>query len=101
LSTALFGAFDRHNLDDILLAAMAAAEHPGAVCAGLAARDMSPFAGPRVAALESLRRPLRLIHVGGKPGARGGFRGQAAGLARHLVAGRGAARSAGLRHGGC
>jgi hypothetical protein len=62
----LFGAFDRHNLGDILLAAMAAAEHPGAACAGLAARDMRPFAGPHVLPLASFSAPIRLIHVGGE-----------------------------------
>jgi hypothetical protein len=62
----LFGAFDRHNLGDILLAAVAAAEHPAAACAGLAERDMTSCGGPRVAALASFAEPLRLIHVGGE-----------------------------------
>jgi hypothetical protein len=62
----LFGAFDRHNLGDILLAAVAAAETGGALCAGLAERDMTPCGGPRVLPLETLREPIRLIHVGGE-----------------------------------
>jgi hypothetical protein len=63
----LFGAFDRHNLGDILLAAMAAQKvGAGATAAGLAARDMSPFAGPRVLSLASFSAPIRLIHVGGE-----------------------------------
>jgi len=63
----LFGAFDRHNLGDVLLAALAAQKvGPGATAAGLAARDMRPYGGPPVVPLESLREPLRLIHVGGE-----------------------------------
>lgn len=64
----LFGAFDRHNLGDILLAHMAAngvgAESP--VFAGLAARDLRPRSGHRVVALESIAVPVTLIHVGGE-----------------------------------
>lgn len=66
MKPVLFGAFDRHNLGDVLLAAMAAADHPDATCAGLAARDMRPFGGPQVVPLASLREPMRLIHVGGE-----------------------------------
>jgi len=66
VKTVLFGAFDRHNLGDILLAAVAAAEHPATACAGLAERDMSSNGGPRVAALTSFSAPIRLIHVGGE-----------------------------------
>jgi len=62
----LFGAFDRHNLGDILLVAMAAVDHCNAACAGLVERDMSPFGGPRVAALASFTEPINLIHVGGE-----------------------------------
>jgi Polysaccharide pyruvyl transferase len=62
----LFGAFDRHNLGDILLAAVAVAENSAAACAGLAERDMTSCGGPRVAALASFAEPLRLIHVGGE-----------------------------------
>ncbi|RLJ65071.1 polysaccharide pyruvyl transferase family protein [Sulfurisoma sediminicola] len=67
MKTVLFGAFDRHNLGDILLAAVAAEKVGAAVtAAGLAERDMSSFGGPRVLALASLREPIRLIHVGGE-----------------------------------
>ncbi len=63
----LFGAFDRHNLGDILLAAVAAQKvGSGATAAGLAARDLSACGGPRVLALDALKEPLRLIHVGGE-----------------------------------
>ena len=62
----LFGAFDRHNLGDILLAAVAAAERPAAAAAGLVARDMRPYGGPQVAALDAFAAPLTLVHVGGE-----------------------------------
>jgi hypothetical protein len=62
----LFGAFDRHNLGDILLAHMAAADAKGAVFAGLASRDMSAWSGPRVVPIDSLRERMTLIHVGGE-----------------------------------
>jgi Polysaccharide pyruvyl transferase len=66
-ASVLFGAFDRHNLGDILLAHIAAAETDGAAsCAGLAARDLTSWGGQRVAALERFTAPLRLIHVGGE-----------------------------------
>jgi hypothetical protein len=63
-----FGAFDRHNLGDILLAHMAAAEiGAGAgTFAGLAARDLTPWGGQRVSPLDSFTTPLTLIHVGGE-----------------------------------
>jgi hypothetical protein len=66
LKTILFGAFDRHNLGDILLAAVAATKHRTAACAGLAARDMTRFGGPRVRPLDAIAAPVRLIHVGGE-----------------------------------
>lgn len=73
----LFGAFDRHNLGDILLAHVAAAETaPRPVLfAGLAERDLSAWGGHRVHALTTLaaewdmqRRDTRadLLHVGGE-----------------------------------
>ena len=69
----LFGAFDRHNLGDLLLARVAEREEErktrGAVVfAGLAARDMTSFGGPCVVSLEEAiaSGPVRLIHVGGE-----------------------------------
>lgn len=67
--TVLFGAFDRHNLGDLLLARIAGREAPGPVVfAGLAARDMTPFGGPRVVPLDEAvaGAPVRLVHVGGE-----------------------------------
>ncbi|MFL6676900.1 MAG: polysaccharide pyruvyl transferase family protein, partial [Burkholderiaceae bacterium] len=73
-TTILFGAFDRHNLGDLLFAHVAAALLPRdetVVFAGLAARDLRPFGGHRVEALHALRddrrlRGARLVHVGGE-----------------------------------
>ena len=66
----LFGAFDRHNLGDLLLPHIAAALLPGRdlVFAGLAERDLRPFGGHAVAALSRLapEPPATLIHVGGE-----------------------------------
>lgn len=63
-----FGAFDRHNLGDILLAHMAAAEMGAGdgEFAGLATRDLTAWRGQRVASLDSFTTPLTLIHVGGE-----------------------------------
>lgn len=63
-----FGAFDRHNLGDILLGHVAAEESGvrSAAFAGLAARDLTRCGGQRVAALAALTTPLSLIHVGGE-----------------------------------
>ncbi|MBX3637753.1 MAG: polysaccharide pyruvyl transferase family protein [Rubrivivax sp.] len=69
----LFGAFDRHNLGDLLMAHVAAALLPGRALrfAGLADRDLRAFGGHRVSAL--YRRtpgegeaPCTLLHVGGE-----------------------------------
>jgi len=63
-----FGAFDRHNLGDILLGYVAA-EEIGAgdgAFAGLVTRDLTPWGGERVSALDSFTRPVTLIHVGGE-----------------------------------
>jgi hypothetical protein len=69
----LFGAFDRHNLGDILLAHVAAAEAaPRPVAfAGLAERDLTVWGGHRVHRLGTLAaawgdRPADLVHVGGE-----------------------------------
>lgn len=63
-----FGAFDRHNLGDILLAHVAAATCGAerAAFAGLAARDLSSYSGQRVVALDSLNEAMTLVHVGGE-----------------------------------
>ena len=78
----LFGAFDRHNFGDLLLAHVAEAqareihgERP-LVFAGVAARDMRPYGGHRVSALADLARnwddqpwgdqPAEVWHVGGE-----------------------------------
>lgn len=69
----LFGAFDRHNLGDLLFphitAAMLAGEH--LIFAGLAERDLSCHGGHRVRAQAQLAanlgdRPANIIHVGGE-----------------------------------
>lgn len=69
----LFGAYDRHNLGDILLGHMAAAEAAPrpVVHAGLAERDLTAWGGQRVQALAGLarqwgERPADLLHVGGE-----------------------------------
>lgn len=69
----LFGAFDRHNFGDLLLAQVAAALLPGRELhfAGLAARDLRPWGGPLTRALPELLAELAphrpdLLHVGGE-----------------------------------
>lgn len=73
----LFGAFDRHNLGDLLLAQCAQASLAGRPCvhAGLRARDFRELGGPRVEALNQLlaewparygQAPLDILHVGGE-----------------------------------
>jgi hypothetical protein len=73
LPLILFGAFDRHNLGDILLAHVAAAEAAPrpVVFAGLAERDLTRWGGHRVRPLAALAaewgtRPADLVHVGGE-----------------------------------
>ncbi|WP_374676655.1 polysaccharide pyruvyl transferase family protein [Piscinibacter sp.] len=69
----LFGAFDRHNLGDLLFPHIAQALL-GAVpvrLAGLAARDLRSVGGHRVEAIDALmagwgEAPARLLHVGGE-----------------------------------
>lgn len=69
----LFGAFDRHNLGDILLAHVAArqaAPRP-VVFAGLARRDLAIWGGQRVSAITDLAREwgdtrADVMHVGGE-----------------------------------
>jgi hypothetical protein len=69
----LFGACDRHNLGDILLAHVAAAEAAPrpVIFAGLAERDLTGWGGHRVRALAALSREwgerrADLLHVGGE-----------------------------------
>jgi polysaccharide pyruvyl transferase len=68
----LFGAFDRHNLGDLLFPHLAArqATRP-LVFAGLAARDLTPWGGHRVRAISEVAEawgeaPADLLHVGGE-----------------------------------
>lgn len=69
----LFGAFDRHNLGDMLFPHVAAALLPNRrpIFAGLAQRDLRPYGGHRVEALPAVaaavgERPAVLVHVGGE-----------------------------------
>lgn len=69
----LFGAFDRHNFGDLLLAEVAAALNPGRalIHAGLAARDLRTEGGHAVQALSVVldSAPAAahdLLHVGGE-----------------------------------
>jgi hypothetical protein len=73
----LFGAFDRHNLGDLLFPHVVAAllhrrGHTDEILyAGLAARDLRACGGHQVQALAALMaapdpRPVTLIHVGGE-----------------------------------
>jgi polysaccharide pyruvyl transferase len=68
----LFGAFDRHNLGDLLFAHIAARmpKRP-VVLGGLAARDLTPWGGHRVRAIAEVAQawgdaPADLLHVGGE-----------------------------------
>jgi hypothetical protein len=72
-TTLVFGAFDRHNLGDLLFAHVAQALLPAGepLFCGLAARDLRPFGGHAVAALHALQgdprvRGARLLHAGGE-----------------------------------
>lgn len=69
----LFGAFDRHNLGDLLFPHVAAAllGERDLVFAGLVERDMRPFGGHRVVALTGLAAAwgdvlVDVVHVGGE-----------------------------------
>lgn len=73
----LFGAFDRHNFGDLLLAHVAARqaalEFPGRprVWAGVAERNLEPWGGLRTRAIADLaghwgHRPADVLHVGGE-----------------------------------
>lgn len=69
----LFGAFDRHNFGDLLLADVAAASFQDGdlTFAGLVSRDMRAYGGHQVHAIaqlaaESRHQGATLIHVGGE-----------------------------------
>lgn len=73
LPTILFGAFDRHNLGDLLFPHVATALLPNRplIYAGLAERDMREWGGHPVHALVQLAsqwgdKAVRLIHAGGE-----------------------------------
>ena len=68
-----FGAFDRHNLGDLLLGKVAQAlRFPRPVVfAGLTARDLTLLGGTRVRPIGELAhewggRPADIVHVGGE-----------------------------------
>ncbi|MEW5966849.1 MAG: polysaccharide pyruvyl transferase family protein [Pseudomonadota bacterium] len=65
-SPVLFGAFDRHNVGDLLFPHLLEALLPGRgfACAGLAARDLRPLGGHRVAPL--VPGAAHLVHAGGE-----------------------------------
>jgi hypothetical protein len=72
-SIVVFGAFDRHNLGDLLFAHLAQALLPGEelIFAGLASRDLRPFGGHRVQSLAEVaavvgERPVRVLQLGGE-----------------------------------
>lgn len=69
----LFGAFDRHNFGDLLLAHCAATAHAERepVFAGLAARDLRPWGGHEVRSLADViaqhgHEPADVLHAGGE-----------------------------------
>ena len=74
MDEVFFGAFDRHNFGDMLLAYLALGESlkpESAILAGLVEADLTAFGGHRVASLADVlhrqtHAPLRLIHVGGE-----------------------------------
>lgn len=72
LPVVVFGAFDRHNFGDLLLAHVAArlAGHGERLFGGLATRDLTACGGHCVTALSRLAAehpgPVEVIHVGGE-----------------------------------
>lgn len=71
--TVLFGAFDRHNFGDLLIAQVAARLLPDrdVLFAGLAARALCGDGGPATVALAQVEafargRPVNVIHAGGE-----------------------------------
>jgi len=72
-ATVLFGAFDRHNAGDLLLAHVVGRllARPGIHYAGLATRDLTACGGHSVIALPRLAgmlgpMPVDIVHVGGE-----------------------------------
>lgn len=71
-ATILFGAFDRHNLGDLLFPHIVSALLPNipVIHAGLTNRDMRLFGGHLIADIAELMRerdePIDLVHVGGE-----------------------------------
>lgn len=65
-SPVLFGAFDRHNVGDLLFPHLLEALLPGRSlgCAGLVARDLRPLGGHRVMPLAP--GAAHLVHAGGE-----------------------------------
>lgn len=72
LPVVLFGAFDRHNFGDMLFPHIAASllAEEQLFFAGLIERDLRPFGGHHVRALNDVvagaGHPLKLIHAGGE-----------------------------------
>ena len=71
--TILFGAFDRHNLGDLLFPHVAARllDDDNLLFAGVAERDLSHAGGFRVHSISKLakvfgNRPINILHVGGE-----------------------------------
>ena len=73
LPLILFGAFDRHNFGDLLLAEISASvlRHRPLVFAGLAERDLTAFGGRKVRSIAELARewgdqPADVVQTGGE-----------------------------------
>ena len=73
LPLILFGAFDRHNFGDLLLAEISALvlQHRPLVFAGLAERDLTAFGGRKVRPIADVARewgeqPADVVHTGGE-----------------------------------
>ena len=72
LPLILFGAFDRHNFGDLLLAEISASvlRHRPLVFAGLAVRDLTAFGGRKVRSIAEVfwergDQPADLVQTGG------------------------------------
>lgn len=73
LPVILFGAFDRHNFGDLLLAEISASvlQHRPLVFAGLAKRDLTAFGGREVRSIAEVARewgeqPAEVVETGGE-----------------------------------
>lgn len=69
----VFGAFDRHNVGDLMFPHLARSllPHDELILAGLASRDLRPFGGHRVHSLAEVaaavgERPVRVLQLGGE-----------------------------------